>query len=240
MLAAALLALTLCAGAGASTLQKGSKGDDVAAVQRQLIDMGFLTGEADGIFGSQTAAAVKAFQKYEGYKQTGKLSDAQRAELQTLWNIATDTSYISYGGGSEDLRGVYDDTCALHQEEGGPLTFSYCWRHYKAEANLNLLRLGPMPAQLEMMLAGNACRYWEQWILQMYDEWEGRLSKSQKKIARQYKADFQDDLQRMRADWQARQPLDQPNWALVQEANWLEEVGVQMCMDQNGMEPQGK
>lgn len=236
---ALILALCVCAPALAGTLQKGSKGEDVRAVQQQLIDLGFLTGEADGIYGNQTAAAVKAFQKYEGLNQTGKLTDKQRFDLQSVWDIATDTSYAIYGGGSEDLRGVYADSCALSEDERGNVYFEYCWRHYKAEANLMLLRQGTCPQQMEMMLAGNACRYWETWILEMYDEWEKQLSKSDKKIARKYRQDFIDDLKAMRAQWQAQQPADQPNWALIQEANWLEEVGIQQCLDLHGMEAQG-
>ncbi len=236
---ALLLALAVCAPALASTLQKGSKGDEVAQVQRQLIDLGFLDGEADGIFGSQTASAVKAFQRWLDLKQTGKLTDKQQFDLQTLWDIATDTSYAAYGGGSEDLRGVYPDSCTLAQDDRGDVYFSYCWRHYRAEANLMMLRQGKCPQRLEMMLAGNACRYWEAWILEMYDEWEKQLPKSDKKIARRYRQDFIDDLAAQRAQWQAAQPAGDPNWALIQEANWLEEVGIQQCLDLHGMEAQG-
>ncbi len=74
----------------------------------------------------------------------------------------------------------------------------------------------------------------------MYDEWAAQLPRSQRKVAVQYRQDFLDDMARLRAEWQAQQPADQPNWALVQEANWLEEAGVQMCYDLYGMEPQGK
>ena len=240
LILAAVLTVGLCVPASANTLQKGSKGDDVVLIQQQLIDLGFLTGAADGIFGSQTASAIKAFQRHEGLKQTGKLTDKQQFDLLSLWNIATDTSYAIYGGGSEDLSGVYPDTCGLAADDRGDVYFEYCYRHYTAEANLMALRTGPCPPQLEMMLAGNACRYWETWILEMYDEWEARASKSDKKTVRRYRQDFIDDLAKMRREWQAQQPADQPNWALIQEANWLEEVGIQQCLDLHGMEPQGK
>ena len=42
--------------------KNGSTGDDVARIQKALKDAGLYQGEADGIFGAQTEAAVKRFQ----------------------------------------------------------------------------------------------------------------------------------------------------------------------------------
>lgn len=44
------------------TLRINSRGDDVKQLQERLADLGYTPGAADGIFGSRTAAAVKAFQ----------------------------------------------------------------------------------------------------------------------------------------------------------------------------------
>ena len=44
-------------------LRRGSTGSSVTALQQKLIDLGFLSGKADGVYGSKTAEAVKAFQK---------------------------------------------------------------------------------------------------------------------------------------------------------------------------------
>ena len=46
-------------------------GDDVATVQQRLIDLGYLEGEADGIFGKKTYAAVVEFQRAHDLKQDG-------------------------------------------------------------------------------------------------------------------------------------------------------------------------
>src|SRR5690242_13705468 len=49
--------------AGQATLTLRSRGQGVQAVQQALIDMGFsLPGGADGIFGKQSAKAVRNFQ----------------------------------------------------------------------------------------------------------------------------------------------------------------------------------
>ena len=53
------------------TLQKGSKGAEVKALQAALIELGYLSGKADGAFGSGTMAAVQAFQEAEGIEATG-------------------------------------------------------------------------------------------------------------------------------------------------------------------------
>jgi N-acetylmuramoyl-L-alanine amidase len=47
------------------------RGDDVAALQNRLIDMGFDCGRVDGIFGLLTESAVKEFQKSVGVKVDG-------------------------------------------------------------------------------------------------------------------------------------------------------------------------
>lgn len=53
------------------TLQKGSKGAEVKALQAALIELGYLSGKADGAFGNGTMAAVQAFQEAEGLEATG-------------------------------------------------------------------------------------------------------------------------------------------------------------------------
>lgn len=52
-------------------LAKGSKGDEAKALQKRLIELGYLTGAADGIYGNGTAAAVSSFQSQNGLPVTG-------------------------------------------------------------------------------------------------------------------------------------------------------------------------
>ncbi len=54
-----------------STLRQGDMGNEVKALQQRLIQLGYLSGKADGNFGSGTAAALKAFQKSNGLNQDG-------------------------------------------------------------------------------------------------------------------------------------------------------------------------
>jgi peptidoglycan hydrolase-like protein with peptidoglycan-binding domain len=53
-----------------------SKGSDVTALQQRLTVLGFAAGTADGVFGSATAAAVKAFQQSKGLTADGVVGSA--------------------------------------------------------------------------------------------------------------------------------------------------------------------
>ena len=51
--------------------QYGSRGDEVRQIQQRLKNWGYYTGEVDGIYGSQTLAAVKYFQSKNGLAVDG-------------------------------------------------------------------------------------------------------------------------------------------------------------------------
>ncbi len=54
-----------------ATLQSGSRGAAVQALQEALKELGFYSGTADAAFGSGTLSALKAFQKKNGLRQDG-------------------------------------------------------------------------------------------------------------------------------------------------------------------------
>ena len=53
------------------TLKHGSTGEAVKKLQKRLIELNYMSGSADGDFGSATADAVKAFQKQVGITADG-------------------------------------------------------------------------------------------------------------------------------------------------------------------------
>ena len=55
----------------AMILKKGASGDAVRALQEMLNSLNYSCGRPDGVFGSQTRAAVLAFQKANGLKEDG-------------------------------------------------------------------------------------------------------------------------------------------------------------------------
>ena len=54
-----------------TTLKQGSNGENVKKLQKRLIELGYLSGSADGDYGSATTDAVKAFQKQTGITADG-------------------------------------------------------------------------------------------------------------------------------------------------------------------------
>ena len=56
----------------------------MAEAQQHLIDLGYLYGAADGIYGPMTAAALKRFQGEHGLEETGELNDATIEVLSEL------------------------------------------------------------------------------------------------------------------------------------------------------------
>ena len=53
------------------TIKVGDKGDDVKKLQRRLAELGYYTGEVDGVFGNQTRRSVERFQYYQGLSVDG-------------------------------------------------------------------------------------------------------------------------------------------------------------------------
>ncbi len=93
--------------ASATTLKNGSRGDDVKTLQARLIELGYLSGKADGIYGSSTEKAIYEFQKRSNLTADGKAgkvtqnliysTGAKTASGTTLnTNTGTTTNNTSY------------------------------------------------------------------------------------------------------------------------------------------------
>ncbi|MCX6445959.1 MAG: N-acetylmuramoyl-L-alanine amidase [Actinobacteria bacterium] len=73
------------------------RGDDVAALQARLTEMGFDCGRVDGIYGELTSGAVKEFQKSVGIAVDGQCGPATVIALIRLTKIVS-------GGAPSQLR----------------------------------------------------------------------------------------------------------------------------------------
>lgn len=62
-------------------LELSARGDDVQALQEKLIELGYLTGTADGRFGAMTQQAIKDAQADFGMEQTGVADNAFQQRL---------------------------------------------------------------------------------------------------------------------------------------------------------------
>ena len=65
------------------------RGDDIAALQTRLTEMGFDCGRVDGIYGPRTESAVKEFQKSVGATVDGKCGPATIIALIRLTKIVS-------------------------------------------------------------------------------------------------------------------------------------------------------
>ena len=64
-------------------LRRGDKGEEVRRMQQRLMELGFLNGNIDGVFGYQTYAAVLAFQKANGLTRDGEAGPATLTRIRT-------------------------------------------------------------------------------------------------------------------------------------------------------------
>ena len=80
-LAAIALLAALLPAALAAVLEVGSSGSDVTAVQKKLIQWGYMTGTADGRYGEKTRDAVLSFQRKNGLTADGRVGPATAAAM---------------------------------------------------------------------------------------------------------------------------------------------------------------
>jgi N-acetylmuramoyl-L-alanine amidase len=76
-----LLAVVLLPRVQAASYRQGSSGETVKTIQTKLKNWGYYSGTVDGVFGSQTTAAVKYFQRQNGLTADGVVGSATLAAL---------------------------------------------------------------------------------------------------------------------------------------------------------------
>ena len=89
------------------TLEYGSEGSDVTKLQQKLKDLGYLSGSADGKFGTATEAAVIAFQKNNNLTADGKAGTATQNKLYSgTANRAGGSAVNINNAGGRDTKGI--------------------------------------------------------------------------------------------------------------------------------------
>jgi N-acetylmuramoyl-L-alanine amidase len=63
------------------TFRQGSSGEDVTSIQQRLKNLGYLSGAADGVYGAQTASAVREFQTQNNLTSDGVVGFATAKQL---------------------------------------------------------------------------------------------------------------------------------------------------------------
>jgi hypothetical protein len=232
---ALLLVLLACSGACAE-LKKGQKGQYVRELQQKLIDLGLMSGRADGNFGNKTERAVKQLQNYWGITRSGKADDDFQTRLDDLWHLALGNGTES-GADPADLENPVM-TCA--HNENAPYGFDYCYRHDEAKALRDLLHPASkrtVPDGLKKVILKRIIEYWLEAIRLNYDEWEESLPDDEQHIAEEQKELFEQGWAEKQAELvKKHKGADKPK-TLQAEADWLEELGIEHCFDLHGAEP---
>lgn len=90
--------------AEAAVLKQGSTGSQVKTLQTKLINWGYMTGKADGIFGSKTKAGVIYFQRRNGLAADGIVGAKTAAALGMSLSSSSGGNSSSNNSSSSNLN----------------------------------------------------------------------------------------------------------------------------------------
>lgn len=94
--------------------RRGSSGTEVKNIQTRLINWGYLSGTADGIYGSKTEEAVKKFQRKNGLTPDGIAGPATLAKI----GLSSSSSASSYDSNVNLLARVINGEARGESYEG--------------------------------------------------------------------------------------------------------------------------
>ena len=114
LLSVSMVLVALVPAVEAASYKKGSSGAVVTQIQTKLKSWGYYTGTVDGIYGSGTERAVRAFQQKNGLTVDGKAGD------QTLAAMG-----LSAGGGNSSNSGGSGG--AIYYFNPSTATSSWIW-----------------------------------------------------------------------------------------------------------------
>ncbi len=131
-----IVTLAVCPTVSAAVLRRGSTGSVVRTVQTRLKNWGYYFGAVDGIYGSQTVAAVMYFQRRNGLVADGIVGNRTAAAIGIRL-----TATPSTGGGTSSSN-LYLLSCAVYGEARGE---SYTGKVAVAAVVLNRVKSSSFP-----------------------------------------------------------------------------------------------
>lgn len=108
LLSVSMVLVALVPAVEAASYKKGSSGAVVTQIQTKLKSWGYYTGTVDGIYGSGTERAVRAFQQKNGLTVDGKAGDQTLAAM----GLSAGGGNPSNSGGSGGASGSQVDLLA--------------------------------------------------------------------------------------------------------------------------------
>ncbi len=88
-------------------IEKSAEANANRAVQQRLIDLGYLRGRADGIFGERSVAALKLFQALQGLEATGEPDEETLAALESE-GLATVPARLKTGDRGDAVKALQE------------------------------------------------------------------------------------------------------------------------------------
>lgn len=121
-----------------TTLTNGSKGTDVKKLQQALVNAGYSVGKSgvDGIYGSSTAAAVKAYQKANGLSVDGI---AGNKTLSSLYGSSKTSSTSSSSTASSSAKSSTTPSLSYNNFKVSDNTAAYKATSNQKQAELDAL-----------------------------------------------------------------------------------------------------
>lgn len=202
-------------------VERGSVGEEVAALQMMLFDMGWLFEEPDGQFGAKTEAAVKEYQQAAGLEPTGTVSDELMSKISQDW-VDYQTwicEQMQLDAGEHIVQ-----FCDTWEDEDGLIVTRHCRQHDLLWKN-----------SLEMLTSGDAesalysYSEWQLEIIRLYNEW---ISLSSAPVQAQIEVSkamclqlMQAQLDALRADHEEGDPTD----VYYSAELWMKNHAVWLC-----------
>ncbi len=117
-----------------TTVKKHQQGEDVRQLQEYLIEVGFDDAgrlEADGIFGAGTKRAVKAWQKANGFEQTGAIDRTQiifspaAVRIDSTPRVGSDFIELTVTAAAQEIRADFETKSAPFLNVGDEVALDY-------------------------------------------------------------------------------------------------------------------
>jgi len=131
-----------------STLNRGSVGDQVKALQQYLIGLGYTGVKPNGVFGPVTESAVKQFQIDNGLSPDGDFGPLSLNKAKTVGGSSATSGVPGSGKAPDDPSYMYNTQTGEINEKFIPKTQEELDSFYNASALSNPIFAGNSPESL--------------------------------------------------------------------------------------------
>lgn len=131
-----------------STLNRGSVGEQVKALQQYLNGLGYDVGKVDSIYGPKVEAAVKQFQLDNGLKPDGIFGPLSAGKANTLGSTSTAAAGAGTGKAPDDPSNMFNTATGKINPNFKPTTQAELDTYYNSAALTHPVFAGNSPEAL--------------------------------------------------------------------------------------------